>query len=59
MWQAVDIETWVEQRRSGISGVKGPVEEIIRMVREGGDKALFDLTEKFDNIRAFRPPGQR
>jgi len=51
MWQAVDIETWVEERRSGISGVKEPVEDIIRMVREGGDKALFDLTEKFDNIR--------
>ena len=50
MWQAVDIEKWVEERRSGISGVKEPVEDIIRMVREGGDKALFDLTEKFDNI---------
>jgi histidinol dehydrogenase len=51
MWQAVDIETWVEKRRSGISGVKEPVEDIIRLVREGGDRALFDLTEKFDNIR--------
>ena len=51
MWQALDIETWVEKRRSGISGVKEPVEDIIRQVREGGDKALFDLTEKFDKIR--------
>jgi len=34
MWQAVDIEKWVEERRSGISGVKEPVEDIIRMVRE-------------------------
>ncbi len=51
MWQAVDIETWVEKRRSGIAGVKGPVEDIIRNVREGGDAALFDLTEKFDHIR--------
>ncbi len=51
MWQAITIETWVEERRSGISGVKGPVEDIIRMVREGGDQALFNLTEKFDHVR--------
>lgn len=51
MWQAVDIETWVEERRSGISGVRGPVEDIIRLVREGGDRALIELTEKFDKVR--------
>jgi histidinol dehydrogenase len=51
MWKAVDIDAWGESRRSGFSRVKGPVEEIIRQVREGGDDAVRSLSEKFDHIR--------
>jgi len=50
MWQPFDIGTWVEKRRTGISGVVKPVGEIIREVREKGDNALFELTERFDHV---------
>jgi len=45
-------------RRSDLPGLTLPVEgprdlvrEIIAEVREGGDRALFDLTERFDGVR--------
>lgn len=50
MWQALDIETWIAGRRSGIDRVKGPVSEIIGRVRAEGDDALVDLTKRFDGI---------
>ncbi len=50
MWQALDIETWIAGRRSGIDRVKGPVSEIIGRVRSEGDDALIDLTKRFDGI---------
>ncbi|WP_292365684.1 histidinol dehydrogenase, partial [Methanoculleus sp. UBA208] len=50
MWQALDIETWIAGRRSGIDRVKGPVSEIVGRVRAEGDAALLDLTMKFDGI---------
>ncbi|HJJ41905.1 MAG TPA: histidinol dehydrogenase, partial [Methanocorpusculum sp.] len=48
MWQPIDVKSWVSQRRSSLSDVKDSVEAIIDNVRQNGDKALFELTEKFD-----------
>ena len=36
------------ERQEYITGVSGPVEEIIANVRENGDKAVLEYTEKFD-----------
>ncbi|MEA2034090.1 MAG: histidinol dehydrogenase [Euryarchaeota archaeon] len=48
MWNVLDIEKWISHRRSGIEGVRRPVEEIIAGVRERGDSALVEYTKKFD-----------
>ncbi|HVP95416.1 MAG TPA: histidinol dehydrogenase [Methanoregulaceae archaeon] len=50
MWQQIEIETWVTERKSGIEDVREPVAEIIRQVRESGDAALFELSRKFDGV---------
>lgn len=50
MWQQVEIGEWVEERKSGIADVRGPVAEIIRQVRESGDTALRELSRKFDGV---------
>jgi len=50
MWQAVDIETWMARRTSRLGAVKETVEGIIGQVRDGGDKALIGLAEKFDKV---------
>jgi histidinol dehydrogenase len=51
MWREVGIQDWVLRRSAGLLSARDAVEEIIGMVRDGGDKALFDLTERFDNLR--------
>ncbi len=48
IWQPVEAETWIAQRRGSLSDVKEIVSGIIEDVRENGDAALFALTEKFD-----------
>jgi len=50
MWKPLNIENWIKDRRSGIDQVREPVEAIINAVRDSGDKALYDLTKKFDRI---------
>lgn len=50
MWQAVTLEDWMAMRGTGISAVRPVVEEIIGRVREGGDRALRELTLKFDGV---------
>lgn len=50
MWSAVDVETWVLQRKSQLDAVRDPVQSIIDNVRTGGDAALVELTEKFDKV---------
>jgi histidinol dehydrogenase len=50
MWQQVEIENWVNDRRSGIADVRGPVGDIIMQVRKSGDAALFELSKKFDGV---------
>jgi histidinol dehydrogenase len=47
----LDVATWSDKRRGSIGEVRRPVEEIIAQVRERGDEALLDLTERFDKVR--------
>jgi histidinol dehydrogenase len=51
MWHEVGIQDWVRRRSAGLLSARDAVGEIIGLVRDGGDKALFDLTERFDNLR--------
>ncbi|MDR1954535.1 MAG: histidinol dehydrogenase [Candidatus Methanoplasma sp.] len=48
MWEQVDESFWKENRRSQVDEVADAVQDIIDLVRLEGDKALFDLTFKFD-----------
>ena len=50
MWQQVEIGKWVDERKSGIADVTESVATIIREVRESGDRALFELSQKFDGV---------
>lgn len=51
MWNPIDIERWETQRRSDIGSVRPAVQEIIDSIRTQGDRALFELTERFDHAR--------
>ncbi|MBE2899420.1 histidinol dehydrogenase [Methanothermobacter thermautotrophicus] len=44
------ISELVERARLDVDEVIGPVADIISMVREGGDGALRELTQKFDGV---------
>ncbi|MDH7509591.1 MAG: histidinol dehydrogenase [Methanolinea sp.] len=46
----IPLEEWIANRSAGLSSVKPAVEEIIARVREGGDAALRELTQKFDGV---------
>ncbi|MCL1811693.1 MAG: histidinol dehydrogenase [Methanomassiliicoccaceae archaeon] len=50
MWKQVDENFWKENRVSKIDEVAEAVQDIIDLVRFEGDKALIDLTLKFDKI---------
>lgn len=51
MWKQLDIEQWSVSRRGSLSEVRQPVEEIIAQVRDKGDEALFELTNRFDKVQ--------
>ncbi len=48
MWKQVSEDFWAENRASKVGDVKNTVTEIVEKVRKEGDKALFELTKKFD-----------
>jgi histidinol dehydrogenase len=48
MWKQVSEDFWKENRASKVGDVSDAVSGIIGEVRAGGDKALFELTKKFD-----------
>lgn len=48
LWQPIDAESWISGRRGSLSDVKDTVSAIIDNVKQNGDKALLELTEKFD-----------
>jgi len=50
MWKQVDEGFWKENRESKVDEVTDAVQDIIDLVRFEGDKALIDLTMKFDKI---------
>ena len=51
MLQQIEEGYWQKNRASKVRDVKDIVEGIIEQVRKDGDKALIDLTEKFDKIK--------
>ncbi len=50
MWKQVDENFWKENRESKVDEVIDTVQDIIDLVRFEGDKALIDLTMKFDKV---------
>ncbi|MCE5296486.1 MAG: histidinol dehydrogenase [Euryarchaeota archaeon] len=50
MWKELRLDDWVKGRSASLSDVRAPVEDIISKVRSGGDKALLELTAKFDKV---------
>lgn len=50
MWKQLDVEGWNARRRGSLSEVMGPVQKIVDAVRERGDLALRELTERFDKV---------
>ena len=51
MWKRLDVEEWNARRKGSLSEVMGPVQDIVNMVRDGGDAALRELTERFDKVQ--------
>ncbi len=56
--KALDVETWVNQRRSNLDEAKRSAAEIIDLVRSEGDAALLRMARKYepevDSIRVSR-----
>ena len=50
MWKQLDEGFWEKNRESKTNSVAGDVLKIIDQVRMGGDKALIELTKRFDKI---------
>jgi histidinol dehydrogenase len=50
MWHAVDVDTWMARRTSQLGAVKETVQGIIDQVRDRGDEAVLEFTEKFDKV---------
>lgn len=50
MWKQVDENFWKENRESKVDEVTDAVQDIIDLVRFEGDKALIDLTMKYDKV---------
>ncbi|MCL2145700.1 MAG: histidinol dehydrogenase [Methanomassiliicoccaceae archaeon] len=50
MWKQVKESFWKENRESKVDEVMDAVQDIIDLVRFEGDKALADLTMKFDKV---------
>ena len=51
MLQQIEEGYWQKNRASKVKDVKDIVEGIIEQVRKDGDKALIELTEKFDKVK--------
>jgi len=44
------LDNLLAQRRAGHDGVEGAVAAIVEAVRERGDQALIELTQRYDNV---------
>ncbi len=58
MLQALDVDTWVKQRRSNLDEAKRSAAEVIGLVRSEGDEALLRMARKYepeiDSVRVSR-----
>ncbi|MEM0449595.1 MAG: histidinol dehydrogenase [Methanomassiliicoccales archaeon] len=50
MWGPIDLNLWERRRRGELANVRQAVENIIEAVRNRGDDALLELTERFDGV---------
>ncbi len=50
MLREMALEEWIANRSAELASVRPAVEEIIARVREGGDAALLELTQKYDGV---------
>lgn len=50
MWKQLDVEQWTARRKGSLADVRKAAQEIIDMVRAGGDAALLELTHRFDKV---------
>lgn len=50
MLREMALEEWIANRSAGLTSVRPAVEEIIARVRDGGDAALRELTQKYDGV---------
>ncbi|MDD1771488.1 MAG: histidinol dehydrogenase, partial [Methanomassiliicoccales archaeon] len=50
MWQPLSVDAWKARGKSDISSVFPAVSGIIKQVREEGDKAVLELTARFDKV---------
>ncbi|MCQ2070105.1 MAG: histidinol dehydrogenase [archaeon] len=50
-WSEISEEQWIANRKNDTDSVKSIVEDIIANVKENGDKALIEYTEKFDKVK--------
>ncbi|HOV67695.1 MAG TPA: histidinol dehydrogenase, partial [Methanoregulaceae archaeon] len=48
MFQALDVETWLRQRRSNLDVAKKSATEVIDLVRSEGDAALLRMARKYE-----------
>jgi len=50
MWKPLEIERWISSRVSTLGDVIESVREIIKKVSEEGDRAILELTERYDGV---------
>lgn len=48
MLQALDVETWLRQRRSNLDEAKRSAADVIELVRKEGDAALLRMARKYE-----------
>ncbi len=50
MWHQLDAQDWIRERRAGLQDVREPVKNIIEQVQKQGDRALIELTKRYDKV---------
>ncbi|HRU11633.1 MAG TPA: histidinol dehydrogenase [Methanomassiliicoccales archaeon] len=50
MWQALSVESWKARGRTDLGKVFPAVSDIIEQVRREGDRAVLELTARFDKV---------
>lgn len=50
MWSAIEVGSWIGERRSSLASARETARAIIERVRSEGDAALVDLARQFDGV---------